>query len=369
VLPFDRYDGKGRKLLGPPAFGDGSSRRGYGVPVFQQCGYECAYCGWGMGDTYEAWLQLSVDHVIPAYTGGKGYPREWVGDIANLATCCRACNEFLNGYRVKDPPPQTLDQFFELRDKHFEGKRAWVAKRHEHERSWYTNWYATRGTQPPAASVIDPKEALRTFLSGQYEALCRVEPACAGFPMPAINPPLQEDEAGDFMRGLEAGLFNFDDHGYYQTPMRWVKGILFGHTPISGKRILSRETITQTAAASALVLSYKWPMAQVAIESGDLALDLLVTDSSGRVVVGGEAKTTSPLLDAMLHEVQTCVLADEDCTHREHKKIRGLRKERPEFFWAVAPGDRRAFRVEYLRSRLVLEQVEDIPLGDPPLTH
>ena len=33
--------------------------------------------------------------------------------------CCRACNEFLNGYRVTDPPPATVDEFFKLRDRHF----------------------------------------------------------------------------------------------------------------------------------------------------------------------------------------------------------------------------------------------------------
>jgi len=50
--PFRVYEGGGRRLLGRPAGGDGSSRRGYGVPVFKQCGAECAYCGYPMQDTY-----------------------------------------------------------------------------------------------------------------------------------------------------------------------------------------------------------------------------------------------------------------------------------------------------------------------------
>lgn len=148
VLPFGRYDGAGRQLLGRPPWGDGSSRRGYGVPVFGQCGTTCVYCGRDLGSTYEAWLGLSVDHVIPGGDGRRlGYPIEWIDDIANLVTCCRACNEFLNGYRVTDPPPASVDQFFDLRDRHFIRKREWVITRHAQERAWYERAHPG-GTSP-----------------------------------------------------------------------------------------------------------------------------------------------------------------------------------------------------------------------------
>lgn len=138
ALPFDRYEGGGRRLLGRPAWGNGSSRRGYGRPVFAQCGFACAYCGSSMDRTYEVWLGLSVDHVIPTGCAKRlGYPVEWVADVANQVTCCRACNEFLNPYRVNDPPPATVDEFFELRDQHFYRKHEWVMARHSQERAWY----------------------------------------------------------------------------------------------------------------------------------------------------------------------------------------------------------------------------------------
>jgi hypothetical protein len=138
VLPFDRYAGGGRRLLGVPALGDGSSRRGYGRAVFEQCGFACVYCGHLMESGYEAWLSLSVDHVIPSGSGKRiGYPPEWIRDIANQVTCCRACNEFLNGYRVADPTPATVEGFFDLRDRHFLAKREWVLARHATERAWY----------------------------------------------------------------------------------------------------------------------------------------------------------------------------------------------------------------------------------------
>jgi HNH endonuclease len=106
--------------------------------VFEQCGSACVYCGLDMGAAYESWLNLSIDHVIPAGDGRRlGYPPDWVEDIANLVTSCRACNEFLNAYRVIDSPPQTVDAFFDLRDLHFERKREWVLNRHATERAWY----------------------------------------------------------------------------------------------------------------------------------------------------------------------------------------------------------------------------------------
>ena len=148
-LPFERYIGGGRQLLGAPAVGDGSSRRGYGPPVFEQCGFACAYCGYAMGAEYEPWLSLSVDHVIPSGVGKRlNYPTEWIQDTANLVTCCRSCNEFLNGYKVTDPAPATLEEFFNLRDRHFLTKRESVLARHATERAWYDAAFPPSPTEP-----------------------------------------------------------------------------------------------------------------------------------------------------------------------------------------------------------------------------
>lgn len=147
--PFERYQFAGQQLLGKPSLGDGSCRRGYGPPVFSECGTACAYCGREMGESYDSWLDLSIDHVIPGETVKRlGWRREWVDDLANFVTCCRACNEFLNGYRVADPPPATADEFFALRDRHFVAKRAWVTERHVRERDWYEGWVRSRQSAP-----------------------------------------------------------------------------------------------------------------------------------------------------------------------------------------------------------------------------
>lgn len=140
ALPFARYRQGGQTLLGAPAWGDGSSRHGYGISVFAECGTACVYCDRELAEPYEAWLDVSVDHVVPQSTVTFGYPREWVHDLINLVTACRACNEFLNAYRVTDLLPVTLAEFCDLRDRHFGEKRRWVLERHALERTRYEAW-------------------------------------------------------------------------------------------------------------------------------------------------------------------------------------------------------------------------------------
>jgi hypothetical protein len=149
-LPFNRYREGGRELLGAPAWGDGSSRHGYGIPVLAECGLNCVYCGCDLGGTYEAWLGFSVDHVIPGSTVKRlSYPAEWVHDLINLVTACRSCNEFLNAYRVDDPCPPELSEFCDLRDRHFLAKREWVIARHLVERGRYESWRSSLSRATP----------------------------------------------------------------------------------------------------------------------------------------------------------------------------------------------------------------------------
>src|SRR5205807_3637420 len=81
-------------LLGRPSQGDGTCRGGYGIPVVERYGSACAYCGRDLAESYEAWLNLSVDHVVPRNAIAVGVPEEWIEDLLNHVTCCRVCNEF-----------------------------------------------------------------------------------------------------------------------------------------------------------------------------------------------------------------------------------------------------------------------------------
>jgi 5-methylcytosine-specific restriction endonuclease McrA len=144
-VPFDCYLEGGRKLYNILISGEkGSSRTGYGLPVFKVCGSRCVYCGFEMSDSYRSWLNISVEHVIPTKSTLKSWGgdyKNWLFDLANCVTCCRACNEFLNGYKTEEKPPKDLSEFFDLRDKIFLEKRKKVISRHQEEKKKYLCHY------------------------------------------------------------------------------------------------------------------------------------------------------------------------------------------------------------------------------------
>ncbi len=128
-------------LLGAPSQGDGTCRGGYGVAVMRLHGNRCAYCDLDFTETYESWLHLSVDHVVPRHVIKVGYPAAWVEDLLNHVPCCRSCNEFLNGYRISVPePPATLADFLALKTAVFDEKRQMTATRHAIERAKFEKW-------------------------------------------------------------------------------------------------------------------------------------------------------------------------------------------------------------------------------------
>ena len=145
IAPFDRYKGRGRIILGVPESGDGTCRHGYGPPVFDQCGRRCVYCGRDLFESYESWLDVSVDHVIPRSTEWYERKKPWIEDMFNLVTCCRACNEFLNQYPCPDSEPETVEDFIIVRDRAFEGKRKNALDRHAKERAVFERLPQTHG--------------------------------------------------------------------------------------------------------------------------------------------------------------------------------------------------------------------------------
>lgn len=139
--PFTEYPNGGRSLLGR-AGGD-TARRGYGLKFMQKTGQtKCAYCGADLVGTYEGWLQLALDHVVPeSVCKSFELPDEWTHDCSNKVLACAACNGFHNRYRqpLDAACPQTLDEFFDLRDRIFAERKALIAKRHEDERAFYSH--------------------------------------------------------------------------------------------------------------------------------------------------------------------------------------------------------------------------------------
>jgi hypothetical protein len=142
LLPLHHYTNC-RDLTPPQGTNGSDCRHGYGIPIVERHGSCCAYCGKDMAESYDAWLDLSVDHVVPECTFAKWGDdcRSWAWTYANAVPCCRACNEFLNGYRVTESAPTDEDSFLDIRDKVLEEKRKRALDRHAKEQEDYVSWY------------------------------------------------------------------------------------------------------------------------------------------------------------------------------------------------------------------------------------
>jgi len=155
-LPFDSYPDGGRSLLGKPK-GD-LARRGYGRQPLAWCGFACAYCGLDMS-VFEGWLQLSVDHVIPQQSVASGLPAGWVLDATNIVACCRSCNDLFNRDPHVDAVPESIEAFYDLRDRLYLARRARIIERRAKERVWFEDNVlpaATKAREPEAGPLYSP---------------------------------------------------------------------------------------------------------------------------------------------------------------------------------------------------------------------
>lgn len=139
MLPFDLYPSGGRQLLGMPR--GANARHEYGLKLMQLTGQRCcAYCDADLTATYQMWLTLVLDHVIPVKLCKSTHiPGKWCWDYSNAVLACAACNGFCNRYSptFNIVPPDTLEAFYELRDKIFVERKKLIAARHEEERQFF----------------------------------------------------------------------------------------------------------------------------------------------------------------------------------------------------------------------------------------
>ena len=138
LLPFHNYPDHGRKLLGHVT--GGNCRHEYGLRFMRLTGQtKCAYCGLDLVATYENWLTLALDHVVPHSTCLVwNLPENWREDYSNRVLCCTTCNTFGNryiptGYRC----PATLEEFYDVRDAIFIERKRNILLRHQEERAFF----------------------------------------------------------------------------------------------------------------------------------------------------------------------------------------------------------------------------------------
>lgn len=63
------------------------------LEIHKRCNWTCAYCGFD-GRPFDAWMQMTLDHVMPRHCGG--------GDEAeNIVACCASCNSITSKMRFE----------------------------------------------------------------------------------------------------------------------------------------------------------------------------------------------------------------------------------------------------------------------------
>ena len=91
--------------------------------------HTCVYCSF-KGDSFEKWLQLSIDHLIPKSQGGND-------DFENLVTACNHCNSVTNRYKVSSEIT-SIDDITIQKKKIIIEKKNIVAS---HRKSVFQRWY------------------------------------------------------------------------------------------------------------------------------------------------------------------------------------------------------------------------------------
>ena len=190
----------------------------------------------------------------------------------------------------------------------------------------------------------------------------------------ALPTDFHPDEAIGFLRALDAGIVNVTDSGrctlpsIHRTSAKPTEPCLFSRRHDGSVYLAWREYITQVGAVASLILDYGWPARLVALDPRTVEFDVAGFAAPGGdalMVVAGETKKTRGELSRLLTQMgaasrPTGVSGQRSPTDGE-KKYRGLLKERPQYFWAVAPGVRRAFRVKYEGDSAALEEMTDLP--------
>ena len=112
------------------AFAD--ALRGYAFATHQRDEFRCVYCGLDGRASFEAWLSLSEEHLLP-----KGHPRR--DDRAFIVTACLFCNVADNHYFAHlDKRGLVLDGL--TREELIEQRRPFVVRvRESYRQFWLAN--------------------------------------------------------------------------------------------------------------------------------------------------------------------------------------------------------------------------------------
>jgi len=199
------------------------------------------------------------------------------------------------------------------------------------------------------------KEAER-FISDRYSLICN-QPI-------SIRPPLHDLEAQYFLRGFEAGFFSIDQSGYVQSTM--LPGPSGKNTKQKMMQLtwrvprgwtLFREGVCQLATVSSLILRYGWRKEDISLEPTKrefkglaYGVDILIRDGSSQRICG-EVKRDRSEFRRLVEGFRHCCREGSEhqkgqCKfHRNHSKYEFCKEFKPDYFFAVAPGEQICFKM------------------------
>jgi hypothetical protein len=138
-LPFDTYPRGGREPIGRRP---GSNTRHHDAPEFMKLTgvTSCAYCGLDFTASFDNWLSMTFDHVVPqSVCKNLGIVIGLVQDYSNHVLACAACNGYCNRYKPEEScaAPLTPTEFYNLRDKIFLERRNLILPAREAEKKFF----------------------------------------------------------------------------------------------------------------------------------------------------------------------------------------------------------------------------------------
>ena len=150
--------------------------------VFKKCHFTCVYCGFD-GRTFDGWMQLSVDHIMPRHLGGDEAPE-------NLVVACRSCNSITN--RMTFEPGTSKSEIIRRKQEKVRTRR----------QDFYDDWLTRAAPyflERPLPMVYTPASPLAesVAVTPTRASSCDIpepnfpleSPQCAPLPNPPLNRP------------------------------------------------------------------------------------------------------------------------------------------------------------------------------------
>jgi len=210
------------------------------------------------------------------------------------------------------------------------------------------------------------QEELQHYLEDRLRAFAHA----LGQPVPSaglrIGPPLGLDEAKNFMRGVETGLFTVNDQSQVESSL--IRVGKNDHTTRGGFPIfaanppplrLHRRLVCLLSTAAALILERGWLQPQIELalinEPDNPSInpaDIIITSLEGRLLAAVVAKRSGYELEKLRNDLNQCGRrgphSEANCGFpQNHATFEFCAMSQPHYLWAVAPDWEICFQLTY----------------------